>query len=286
MSVFLAEFIGVTILIFIGCGVIAGSSLNESKTYKIGAIAINLAWGFAVALAIYTVGDISGAHLNPAFTIAKALNGSFEWGLVPGYIVAQILGAMFGSLLVYIQFLPHWEKTEDSVTKLNIFVTVPSIKNNFSNFISEYLITGILIFSLLVLDRNSFVDGLKPLVVGGLIFTLGISFGGVTGAALNPARDLGPRLVYLLLPIKEKGSCDFTYGWIPIFAPILGGSTAAMINLALYDGIIDLRFISIIGISIITLVIVKITDKSRVINIKRRINDMRKHGILNYNNKV
>lgn len=286
MNVFLAEFIGVTILIFIGCGVIAGNSLNESKTYKIGLVAINLAWGFAVTLAIYTVGDISGAHLNPAFTIAKALNGSFEWRLVPGYIVAQILGAMFGSLLVYFQFLPHWKKTYNQEVKLNVFITSPAIKNNFTNFISEYLITGVLIFSLLVLDRNSFVDGLKPLVVGGLIFTLGISFGRVTGAALNPARDLGPRLVYLLLPMQEKGSCDFTYGWIPVLAPILGGSTAAMMNLALYDGIIDLRLISIIGISIITLVIVKIIDKSRVINIKRQDNNMRGHGTLNYNNKI
>lgn len=286
MNVFLAEFIGVTILIFIGCGVLAGNSLNESKTYKIGAVAINLAWGFAVTLSIYTVGDISGAHLNPAFTIAKALNGSFEWGLVPGYIFAQILGAMFGSLLVYFQFLPHWKKTHNPEVKLNIFVTSPAIKNNFTNFISEYLITGVLIFSLLVLDRNSFVDGLKPLVVGALIFTLGISFGGVTGAALNPARDLGPRLVYLLLPMQEKGSCDFMYGWIPVLAPILGGSTAAMMNLALYDGIIDLRLISIIGISMITLFIIKITDKSRVIEVKRQTNNMRKHGILNYNNKI
>ena len=286
MNVFLAEFIGVTILIFIGCGVIAGNSLNESKTYKIGSVAINLAWGFAVTLAIYTVGDISAAHLNPAFTIAKALNGSFEWRLVPGYIVAQILGAMFGSLLVYFQFLPHWKKTYNQEVKLNVFITSPAIKNNFTNFISEYLITGVLIFSLLVLDRNSFVDGLKPLVVGGLIFTLGISFGGVTGAALNPARDLGPRLVYLLLPMQEKGSCDFTYGWIPVLAPILGGSTAAMMNLALYDGIIDLRLISIIGISMITLFIIKITDKSRVIEVKRQTNNMRKHGILNYNNKI
>lgn len=282
MNIFLAEFIGVTILIFIGCGVLAGNSLKKSGTYKIGAVAINLAWGFAVALAIYTVGDISGAHLNPAFTIAKALSGSFNWRLVPGYIVAQILGAMFGSLLVYIQFLPHWEKTKDSQTKLNIFVTTPSIKNNFSNFISEYLITGILIFSLLVLDRNSFVSGLKALVVGGLIFTLGISFGGVTGGALNPARDLGPRLVYLLLPVQEKGSCNLKYGWIPVIAPILGGSTAAMINLALYDGIVDLRLISMIALSIIILVIVDVTDKSRLI----KVENISKHSILNYNNKI
>lgn len=121
MNIFLAEFIGVTILIFIGCWVLAGNSLKKSGTYKIGSVAINLAWGFAVALAIYVVGDISGAHLNPAFTIAKALSGSFQWRLVPGYIVAQILGSMFGSLLVYIQFLPHWEKTKDSQIKLNYY---------------------------------------------------------------------------------------------------------------------------------------------------------------------
>ena len=271
MNIFLAEFIGVTILIFIGCGVLAGNSLKKSGTYKIGSVAINLAWGFAVALAIYAVGDISGAHLNPAFTIAKALNGSFEWKLVPGYIVAQLLGAMFGSLLVYFQFLPHWEKVNNPEVKLNIFVTSPAIKNNFTNFISEYLITFILIFSLLVLDRNSFVDGLKPIVVGGLIFTLGVSFGGVTGAALNPARDFGPRLAYLLLPIPGKGSSNFKYGWIPVLAPTLGGSTGAMINLALYDNIIDFRVLGIISMTLITFIIVKFTEKSES-RLKKNIN--------------
>ena len=271
MNVFLAEFIGVTILIFIGCGVLAGNSLKESRTYKVGSVAINLAWGFAVTLAIYAVGDISGAHLNPAFTIAKALNGSFEWKLVPGYIVAQLLGAMFGSLLVYFQFLPHWEKVNNPEVKLNIFVTSPAIKNNFTNFISEYLITFILIFSLLVLDRNSFVDGLKPIVVGGLIFTLGVSFGGVTGAALNPARDFGPRLAYLLLPIPGKGSSNFKYGWIPVLAPTLGGSTGAMINLALYDNIIDFRVLGIISMTLITFIIVKFTEKSES-RLKKNIN--------------
>lgn len=271
MNVFLAEFIGVTILIFIGCGVLAGNSLKESRTYKVGSVAINLAWGFAVTLAIYAVGDISGAHLNPAFTIAKALNGSFEWKLVPGYIVAQLLGAMFGSLLVYFQFLPHWEKVNNPEVKLNIFVTSPAIKNNFTNFISEYLITFILIFSLLVLDRNSFVDGLKPIVVGGLIFTLGVSFGGVTGAALNPARDFGPRLAYLLLPIPGKGSSNFKYGWVPVLAPTLGGSTGAMINLALYDNIIDFRVLGIISMTLITFIIVKFTEKSES-RLKKNIN--------------
>lgn len=271
MNVFLAEFIGVTILIFIGCGVLAGNSLKESRTYKVGSVAINLVWGFAVTLAIYAVGDISGAHLNPAFTIAKALNGSFEWKLVPGYIVAQLLGAMFGSLLVYFQFLPHWEKVNNPEVKLNIFVTSPAIKNNFTNFISEYLITFILIFSLLVLDRNSFVDGLKPIVVGGLIFTLGVSFGGVTGAALNPARDFGPRLAYLLLPIPGKGSSNFKYGWIPVLAPTLGGSTGAMINLALYDNIIDFRVLGIISMTLITFIIVKFTEKSES-RLKKNIN--------------
>ena len=271
MNVFLAEFIGVTILIFIGCGVLAGNSLKESRTYKVGSVEITLAWGFAVTLAIYAVGDISGAHLNPAFTIAKALNGSFEWKLVPGYIVAQLLGAMFGSLLVYFQFLPHWEKVNNPEVKLNIFVTSPAIKNNFTNFISEYLITFILIFSLLVLDRNSFVDGLKPIVVGGLIFTLGVSFGGVTGAALNPARVFGPRLAYLLLPIPGKGSSNFKYGWIPVLAPTLGGSTGAMINLALYDNIIDFRVLGIISMTLITFIIVKFTEKSES-RLKKNIN--------------
>lgn len=269
MNVFFAEFIGTAILIFIGCGVLAGNSLNKSGTFKIGAVGINMAWGIGVAIAIYAVGDISGAHLNPAITISKALNKSIKWSLVPGYILSQVLGAMFGSLLVYLQFLPHWEKTKDADVKLNIFATSPSIDNTFANFISEYLITFILIFILLVLDKNTFVDGLKPMVIGGLIFTLGASFGGVTGTAINPARDLGPRLAHYLLPIPGKRDSNFKYAWIPVVAPILGGITGTMLNLALYEGIVDFRILLSLLVSVIILVILRITDKNMVRDFKK-----------------
>lgn len=257
MNIFIAEFIGVAILIFLGCGVLAGSSLKKSGTFKIGSLVINIVWGFAVTIAIFAVGDISGAHLNPAITIAKALMGSFEWRLVPGYIVAQLLGAMFGSLLVYIQFLPHWEKTESDEVKLSVFATKPSIRNNITNFISEYLVTFTLMFILLLLDNNDSLNTIKPLVVGIVIFCLGICFGGVTGAALNPARDFGPRLTHFLLPIQGKGNSDFKYAWIPIVAPIMGSCTGAMVNLALYEGIVDLRLLLMILSTIIVLFIIK-----------------------------
>ena len=286
MNVFLAEFIGTSILIFIGCGVLAGDSLNKSGTFRVGKVGINMAWGFGVTMAVYTVGDISGAHLNPAFTIAKALNESIKWSLVPGYILSQILGAMFGSLLVYLQFLPHWEKTKEPEIKLNVFVTAPAIKNGFTNFISEYLITCILIFALLVLDRNSFVDGLKPIVVGGLIFTLGVSFGGVTGAALNPARDLGPRLAHYLLPIPGKRGSNFKYGWIPVVAPILGGATGAMVNLALYDGIVDFRILLVVSISAIILFTLKMKDKNTLDELKESISDTSNFNIIEYSNRI
>lgn len=267
MNIFLAEFIGVTILIFLGCGVLAGNSLKESGTFKIGSVAINLAWGFAVAMAVYAVGDISGAHLNPAITIAQAAIGNFQWSLVPGYILAQILGAMFGSLLVYLQFLPHWDKTKDAEVKLRIFATEPAIKNNITNFISEYLVTFVLVFLILILDKNKFSEGIKPLVTGGLIFSLGLCFGGVTGAALNPARDFGPRLAHFLLPIPGKGSSNFKYSWIPIVAPIMGGCTGAMVNLAVYEGEINPELFAMLILTMSVLLIIKTINQ----NMKKKL---------------
>ncbi|MGL5313217.1 MAG: MIP/aquaporin family protein [Peptostreptococcaceae bacterium] len=274
MSIFLAEFIGVAVLIFLGCGVLAGNSLKKSGTFGIGSLAINMVWACAVAMSMYVVGDISGAHLNPAITIAQALKGSFEWRLVPGYILAQMLGGMFGSLLVYIQFLPHWENTEDAVVKLKIFTTVPSIRNKFTNFISEYLVTFVLVFCILAIDKNSFINGLKPLAVGSLIFLLGTCFGGVTGAALNPARDFGPRLAHFLLPIPGKGSSDFRYGFIPIVAPIIGGCTGAMVNVALYDGIVDSRLYVMLFLTAIILFVLKTIEvRHNVLNKLSRVTE-------------
>ena len=266
MSVYLAEFIGVSILIFLGCGVIAGNSLKESGTFKVGSLAINLVWGFAVAIAMYAVGDISGAHLNPVISVTQALRGNLSWTLVPGYILAQVLGAMFGSFLVYLEFLPHWKVTKDETVKLHVFVTSPQIQHTMGNFISEYLVTFTLIFFLFILEKNQFVEGIKPLVVGGIIFSLGTCFGGVTGAALNPARDLGPRLAHFLLPIPGKGSSDFGYAWIPMTAPLLGGITATFVYLAIYEKVIDIRLFVIMLLNIVVLSLIKVNSE---INLKK-----------------
>lgn len=262
MNVYLAEFIGVTMLIFFGCGVLAGNSLKTSGSHQAGNVAINISWGCTVAMVIYCLGDISGAHINPAVTIMQAVRGTFEWSLVPGYVLAQIAGGMFGGVLVYFQFINHWEKTDDPQAKLTIFATAPTIRNNLANFFSEYIVTFALVFCILGLDKNTFPSGLKPLAVGCLIFLVGTSFGGVTGAALNPARDLGPRLAHFFLPIPGKGSSDFKYAWIPVVAPIMGAITSGLVHLALYDGVVDYRLYIMIGVTIATFVGIKLKSKN------------------------
>ncbi|QYE99540.1 MIP/aquaporin family protein [Paraclostridium sordellii] len=262
MNVYLAEFIGVTMLIFFGCGVLAGNSLKTSGSHQAGNVAINISWGCTVAMVIYCLGDISGAHINPAVTIMQAVRGTFEWSLVPGYVLAQIAGGMFGGVLVYFQFINHWEKTDDPQAKLTIFATAPTIRNNLANFFSEYIVTFALVFCILGLDKNTFPSGLKPLAVGCLIFLVGTSFGGVTGAALNPARDLGPRLAHFFLPIPGKGSSDFKYAWIPVVAPIMGAITSGLVHLALYDGVVDYRLYAMIGVTIATFVGIKLKSKN------------------------
>lgn len=262
MNVYLAEFIGVTMLIFFGCGVLAGNSLKTSGSHQAGNVAINISWGCTVAMVIYCLGDISGAHINPAVTIMQAVRGTFEWSLVPGYVLAQIAGGMFGGVLVYFQFINHWEKTDDPQAKLTIFATAPTIRNNLANFFSEYIVTFALVFCILGLDKNTFPSGLKPLAVGCLIFLVGTSFGGLTGAALNPARDLGPRLAHFFLPIPGKGSSDFKYAWIPVVAPIMGAITSGLVHLALYDGVVDYRLYTMIGVTIATFVGIKLMSKN------------------------
>ncbi|MEG0051569.1 MAG: MIP/aquaporin family protein [Terrisporobacter sp.] len=261
MNVYLAEFIGVTMLIFFGCGVLAGNTLKTSGSYGAGNVAINIAWGCTVAMVIFCLGNISGAHINPAMTIMNAVIGKFEWSLVPGYILAQVAGGIFGSFLVYLQFIDHWDKTDDEHGKLTIFATAPSIRNNVANFFSEYIVTFGLAFCILGMDTNVFLEGLKPLATGCLIFLVGTSFGGVTGAALNPARDLGPRLAHFILPIAGKGTSDFKYAWIPVLGPIMGATTAGLVHIALYDGIVDYRLFLVIGITITIFVAVVLLNK-------------------------
>jgi glycerol uptake facilitator protein len=222
-SSYLAEFFGTLVLILLGDGVVAAVVLRETKSENAGWLSIVIAWGLAVTLGIYAVGKISGAHLNPAVTLAFAFKGDLPWSDVGGYILAQLAGAFTGAILVYIHYLPHWKRTDDAATKLAVFCTAPAIRNPFSNLISEIIATAVLIMGLLFIGTNEFTQGLNPPVVGLLIISIGLSLGGPTGFAINPARDLGPRLAHAILPIHGKGSSDWSYAWIPVVGPLLGG---------------------------------------------------------------
>ena len=229
MSPYLAEFIGTLLLILLGNGVVASTLLKHSKGEGGGWIVIVITWGLSVAFAIYAVGGYSGAHINPAVTIALAVHGSFHWSNVAGYILAQFLGAFVGATLVWIHYYPHWKATNNEEFKLASFSTGPSIRSTTYNFISEFIGTMVLIMGLLFIGANKFAEGLNPLVVGALISTIGFSLGGTTGFAINPARDLGPRLAHFILPIPGKGSSDWSYSWIPVLGPIAGGIAGALL---------------------------------------------------------
>ena len=204
MSEYLGEFVGTAILIIMGNGVVAGVLLKQSKAENSGWWVITVAWGMAVSLAIFAVGRISGAHINPAVSIGLASVGEFPWAKVPGYVIAQLAGALTGSVIVWLHYLPHWALTEDKALKLATFSTAPAVRSSWHNLISEIIGTFILVGGILFIGANEFTDGLNPLVVGSLITAVGLSLGGTTGFAINPARDLGPRIAHFLLPIKGK----------------------------------------------------------------------------------
>lgn len=229
MNVYVAEFFGTMLLIVLGNGVVAGVVLKGTKSENAGWLTIVIGWGLAVTLAIYAVGKISGAHLNPAVTIAFAMKGDFPWSDVAGYVTAQLLGAVVGAFIVWLHFLPHWKRTEDQATKLGVFCTAPAVRNTFSNVVSEILATAVLVLGLLFIGANDFTQGLNPLVVGLLIISIGLSLGGTTGFAINPARDLGPRIAHAILPIFGKGSSDWAYAWIPVIGPIIGGIVGVLV---------------------------------------------------------
>jgi glycerol uptake facilitator len=237
MQTLLAEAIGTMLLVLLGDGVVANVILNKTKGQNGGWIVITVGWGVAVAMAVYAVGRISGAHLNPAVTIGLAVIGSFSWSDVPGYIVAQMIGAFGGAVLVWLAYLPHWKATADPATKLGVFATGPAVRNTGANFVAEVIGTAVLLFGVLAIAANAqtvsrpgdvdlsfvFSRGLQPLLVGVLVLGIGLSLGGPTGYAINPARDLAPRLAHALLPIPGKGSSDWGYSWIPVVAPVIGG---------------------------------------------------------------
>lgn len=229
MSPYLAEFFGTMLLIVLGDGVVAAVILKRSKGENAGWLTIVVGWGLAVTLSVYAVGSFSGAHLNPAITLALAMKGDFQWSRVPGYILAQMGGAFAGAILVWLQYLPHWKATPDPETKLAVFCTAPAIRNIFFNLLSEVIAAMVLLIALLFIGANHFADGLNPLVIGILIISIGLSLGGTTGFALNPARDFAPRLAHFILPIPGKGSSDWSYAWIPIVGPILGGMLGVLV---------------------------------------------------------
>jgi glycerol uptake facilitator protein len=227
MTQFFGELFGTMLLIILGCGVNAGTSLKNSYSNGAGWMAITTGWALAVVMGVYLAGQASGAHLNPAVTIALAATGQFKWEFVGTYILAQMLGAILGAAIVYLHYLPHWAKTDDPATKLGIFSTSPAEKHTVGNFASEFIGTFVLMLGLSAIGANEFAEGVNPLAVGGLIAAIGISLGGSTGYAINPARDLGPRIAHFLLPIAGKGDSNWGYAWLPVVAPILGGIAGA-----------------------------------------------------------
>ena len=235
MSPILAEFIGTALLLLLGNGVVANVVLNQTKGQNGGWIVITAGWAFAVTIAVYCVGSISGAHLNPAVTIGLATIGTFEWARVPMYLAAQIAGGVVGGVLVYLTYLPHWGVTDDQGAKLAAFSTGPAIRRTGANLVSEIVGTFVLMLGLLaVLSPSNLVPGsdvakgLGPLLVGVIIWGIGLSLGGSTGYAINPARDLGPRIAHSILPIPNKGTSDWGYAWIPITGPIIGAVLGAL----------------------------------------------------------
>lgn len=226
MNPYLAEFVGTTFLLVLGLGVNASVTLGKAYARQGGWMLVCVAWGIAVTLAIYVAGPSSGAHLNPAVTLALALDGTLDWNMVPGYILAQMAGGIAGGILVYFHFLPHWKETPDAVVKLGVFSTSPAIPNTAANFFSEVLATAVFIFGLFFIGTGKFADGLNPIVVGVLVTSIGLSMGSTTGFAINPARDLGPRIAHALMPIAGKGGSGWSYAWIPVAGPLTGAVLA------------------------------------------------------------
>ena len=238
MSAIVAEFLGTMLLVVFGGGVVAGVVLKGTKSEAGGWIVITLAWGLGVSMAVYVVGDISGGHLNPAVTIGLATIGAFPWTDVLGYVAAQFAGAFVGATLVFFHYFPHWKHTEDKGAKLAAFSTAPALRHTPQNFFSEAFGTFILVFGILSIGANELASGLNPILVGLLIVVIGLSLGGTTGYAINPARDLAPRIAHAVLPIFGKGSSNWGYAWIPVVGPIIGGALGALVYKALFDGVI------------------------------------------------
>lgn len=249
MEIFVAEVVGTAILILFGDGVVAGVLLAHSKAQNAGWIVITTGWALAVAMAVYAVGQFSGAHLNPAVTLGFVFTDSFgvEWGDVHKYILGQFVGAIIGAILVYLTYLPHWRETEDPGLKLAVFSTGPAIRDFRANLITEIIGTFALVFGVLAIVGHfgpdvitdeplqaTFSAAFPPILIGFLVWVIGLSLGGPTGYAINPARDLGPRIAHHFLPIPGKRDSDWQYAWVPVVGPIIGGILGAVTFHALF----------------------------------------------------
>jgi glycerol uptake facilitator protein len=233
LSPFWGEFFGTLVLIVLGTGVVAGVLLEKSKAFGAGWSVITTGWGFAVMLGVFTAKTFGSpdAHLNPAVTLAFAIkSGSFE--NVAGYFAAQLAGAFTGAIITWLHYLPHWAETTDAALKLGVFATSPAIKHPLANLISESFGTFILVIGIYaIFSRGSggITAGMGPLLLGILVWAIGLSMGGTTGYAINPARDLGPRLAHAILPIAGKGGSDWKYAWVPVIAPLIGGALGGLV---------------------------------------------------------
>lgn len=230
MNTFLAELVGTMFLILLGDGVVAAVVLNKSKAENSGWMVITTGWAMAVAMGVYIAGRISGGHINPAVTLGLAMIGKFPWHDVPKYLAAQFLGAFLGAVIVWLAYLAHWPVTPDEGKKLVVFSTAPAIRRLGLNLLTEIIATFALMFGVLAIIANTgtLQSGLAPLLIGFLVWALGLSLGGPTGFAMNPARDLAPRLAHALLPIPGKGGSDWGYAWVPIVGPVIGGLLGAV----------------------------------------------------------
>ncbi len=246
MHVYLAELVGTAMLVLLGNGAVASVNLTKSKSQGGGWIVITVGWGLAVAFAVYAVGNISDAHINPAVTLGLASIGAFAWADVPGYLAAQVTGGMLGAVLVYAAFFAHWAETEDPDVKLACYCTSPAIRRLGPAAVTEFIGTFVLLFGVLAIGNIALSaetveeawtlavsSYFGPLLIGMLVLSIGISLGGPTGYAINPARDLGPRLVHSLLVIPGKRDSDWGYAWVPVVAPILGGIAGAWVYVLL-----------------------------------------------------
>ncbi|MDN0075180.1 MIP/aquaporin family protein [Crenobacter sp. SG2303] len=231
MTPLIAEFIGTALLVLLGNGVVANVILNKTKGQNGGLIVIAFGWAMAVFVAVFCVASYSGAHLNPAVTVALAVAGKFAWASVPGYVAAQMAGGMAGAFLVWLMYRHHFETTECADTKLAVFCTGPAIRSLPGNLASEIIATFVLVFAVLhMVSPKVSLGAIDALPVGLLVLGIGVSLGGTTGYAMSPARDLAPRLMHALLPISGKRDSDWGYAWVPVVGSLTGGVLAALLH--------------------------------------------------------